>query len=210
MTVQIAGQEVAEPLQDWVAYARYNHRALELYDFPGSGDPHVLTSDEVWRSRAIHSRVTYAERQELPGLWLAANGADISPDARLQDADPFERGGLYDQAQAVASQFVARRGVGYTKAYKVLHIKRPHLFPVLDARLRRLYAAAERRYSRENRDRLLDDYSYWGVIRRDVVDNEMALRDYRERFAAGDEPLRRMASLSDVRLLDIVSWRLAR
>jgi len=64
--------------------------------------------------------------------------------------------------EAVTEQFVARRGVGYTKAYKVLHIKRPDLFPVLDARLRRLYADVERQYTSENRAQLRHDYNYWG------------------------------------------------
>lgn len=195
-------------MAEWVAYARYNHRSLELYDFLGTGDPAVLTSDEVWRSRAIRSRVTHAERQELPDLWLAAGGAEIPADARIQDADPLERDELYDLVQRVTRQFGARRGVRYTKAYKLLHMKRPHLFPVLDARLRRLYSNVERQYSREHRARLLDDYNFRGVIRRDVLTNEAALWGYREQLGAGAGLLPRMAMLSDVRRFDIVSWRI--
>jgi hypothetical protein len=210
MTLHIAGREVTVPMDDWSAYAQFNNQALERYDYPGTGDPRVLTPDEVWRSRAIHSRVTHAERAELPDLWLSAGGADIPPDARIQDADPLHRHGLYDQVQAVVREFVARRGVGYTKAYKVLHVKRPHLFPVLDARLRRLYAGVERQYSRDNQLLLQDDYNYWGVIRGDVIRNETALRDCREQLEAGVDRLPRMVSLSDIRLLDIVSWRMAR
>ena len=210
MTLRIAGQEVADPMSVWAAYARHQHRALELYDFSSTGDPVVLTSEEVWRSRAIRSRVTHAERHELPVLWLTAGGADIPADARIEDADPLERGDLYDLAQRVARQFVARRGVRFTKAYKVLHIKRPELFPVLDARLRRLYADVERQYSRAYRTQLLDDYNYWGVIRQDVVANARALEEYREQLAGGAGLLPQMATLSDVRLLDIVSWRLER
>ena len=211
MTLHIAGREVADPMTIWADYARHQHRALERYDFPGVGEAGVLTPDEVWRSRAIRSRVTYVERQELPGLWLTAGGADLPSDARIHDADPLERGALYDRAQDVAKQFVARRGVRYTKAYKVLHIKRPHLFPVLDARLRRLYADVEREYRRQNKALLPDDgFNYWGVIRSDVVDNEKALEEYREQLKAGSDLLPRMATLSDVRLLDIISWRLGR
>lgn len=209
MTLTIAGRVVEDPMSIWAAYARYNHRALERYDFPGPGDPGVLTADEIWRSRAISSRVTYAEQAELPGLWLAGAGGDIPLDARIENADPLERGRLYDQAQALAEQFVARPGIRYTKAYKVLHIKRPHLFPVLDARLRRLYAEVERQYTRENRAQLQHDHNYWGVIRRDVIDNGTALEDYRLQLAAGDGLQPQMATLSDVRLLDIVSWKLS-
>jgi hypothetical protein len=209
MTVTIAGRVVEDPMGVWAAYAQYNHRALERYDLPGPGDPGVLTAQEIWRSRAISSRVTYAEQAALPDVWLAAAGADIPAEARIEDADPLERDGLYDQAQAVAEQFVARRGVGYTKAYKVLHIKRPHLFPVLDARLRRLYSDVERQYTRDHRAQLRHDYNYWGVIRRDVVDNRAALVDYRLQLAAGGALQPQMATLSDIRLLDIVSWKLA-
>lgn len=209
MTLQVAGQEVSNPMSIWASYAKNQHRALELYDLPGQGDPAVLTPEEVWRSRAISSRVTHAERQELPALWLAAGGADLPTDARIQDADPLERGSLYDHAQEVARQFVARHGVRYTKAYKVLHIKRPHLFPVLDARLRRLYAHVERAYRRENSGFLPDGFNYWGAIRRDVIRNEMSLQAYREKLAAGDGLLPQMATLSVLRLLDILCWKLA-
>ena len=115
MTLHVAGRAVAEPMSIWRAYARDQRNALERYDFPGVGDPSVLTSDEVWRSRKISSRVTHAERRELPGLWATAGGARIPVDAQIHGADPLERDGLYDLAQEVARQFVARRGVRYTK-----------------------------------------------------------------------------------------------
>ncbi|MCU1605913.1 MAG: hypothetical protein JWP46_2378 [Modestobacter sp.] len=211
MTLHVAGRVVEDPMSIWAAYAKYQRRALRVYDLPGAGHPAELTSDEVWRSRAIISHVTHAERLAFPEIWSAAGGPDLEADARITDADPLVRGGLYDRVQAVVAPFVARKGVRYTKAYKVLHIKRPALFPILDSQLRRLYEEAEASYRRDNREKLPDDgFNYWGAIRLDVRFNQAALDHYRVELADRGGPLEQLATLSDIRLLDIISWRLAK
>lgn len=210
MSLRVAGREVSEPMSVWADYARHQGSTVGKYDLPGPGRPDLLTEEEVWRSRAIVSHVTHVEKQEFPAVWQAAGGPSLPADAHIRDADPVERGGMYDHVLQVVEAFVARKGVRWTKAVKVLHIKRPHLFPILDSGLRELYEEAEAAYRVRNEQLLPPGVCYWGAIRADVLDNQVALRGYRAELAAEEGLLGRFAHLSDIRLLDMICWRLAR
>jgi hypothetical protein len=67
----------------------------------------------------------------------------VPADSNLADVDPVRRGGLFDSAAALYWHFTIPRepGLGPAKIHKALHVKRPALYPVLDHRIRRLYAA---------------------------------------------------------------------
>jgi len=210
MTLRLAGEFVDRPMDFWRDYARYQRRAVVEYDLPDRGHPGVLTEQEVWRSRVIRSRATHAEKRELPGVWSTAGAASLPVDAHIRDADPLQRGGPYDEVMRVVAPFIARTGVSWTKAYKILHVKRPHLFPLLDRQLRRLYAKQEADFRLRNLHLLPPGFNYWAVIRLDVLHNHEALIGYRRQLAAADGLLPRLADLSDVRLLDMICWRLAK
>lgn len=209
MEVFVAGQPIPDPLGIWTAYAKGQAKALARYDAPGPGNPSVLTGEEVWRSREIRARVTHEMRGLLPAVWSESGGSDLPVDANIQDADPLVRGGLYDQAMQVMAPFLEVPGVKWTIAYKILHIKRPSLFPIVDERLRLLYGPVEEEYRRSNADRLPDsDRTFWGVIRLDVLASKSGLDQWRGRLAQ-DAVCAPLAELSDLRLLDILAWRLA-
>jgi hypothetical protein len=209
VALTVAGRLVRDPVEIWRGYA-IRTRTLREYDLAGAGDPAVLVAAEVARTRIIASRVT---RQE--GAWFVRRAADapwgVSADADLACADPAGRGGLFDNAAALYWHFTTPHqvGIGPAKIHKVLHIKRPGLYPVL---VRRLYRAQARRWvNRIPNARPGDSMTFWAAIRDDLTDedNRSVLSQHRAELRE-DPQIARMADLTSLRLLDIVAWETAR
>lgn len=206
--ISIAGRNLS--IDDCVAkLRRYPPRTLQRYDFPGPGDPGVLTRDEVVRTRAVSSRISDVEVS-----WFLERAADAPwPSSEANDlrlADPAIADGPYDQLVALYSHFskAAPGGVAMAKISKVLHVKRPAAYPILDERITRIYRDAatraahrypQRGYRRAN----------WAAIRDDLIANTEhgAFEAVRVALAEAPEPSRNLALVTDLRLLDIVTWR---
>lgn len=205
--ITIAGGDVASPMSVLADYAEKFGGTLRNYDFKAPGDPSVLTREEIWATRIIHSRVGHAEATALAeasagwaSLWEA-----LPVDAHIGHADPAVEGGLYDDMLNLYAEVTEVRGFKMSKASKVLHAKRPHLYPILDSRLRYLYSGAAVVAAKEYPERGFKRM-YWAAVRNDVVTNRDALHGLRGDLANADLPLSALADLSDVRLLDILSW----
>ena len=204
MTIAIAGQRIADPLAVLNNYARNNASALRKFDGARSADPYVLVEADVLVTRALHSRISNAQINEVVDrsskfehLWRA-----IPVNADLADADPEVRGGLYDVADELF-RGLRGDGVGDSKVSKIVHLKRRSLFPILDSRVKKLYdepakAAAKALGSPHS-------HRYWATIREDVIRNREELDSIR----SGGSMAKELSSLSDLRLLDILSWKLA-
>ena len=200
MGLRIAGRTVDDPMTIWREYARSRPRTIRDYDRGGRGNPNYLTADEAWRSRIINSRLTRNECQQLAAR-AAALGCpwrDVPEDASLSGADPALQGGAFDKAARLYWHFTVPRihGVRVAKVHKVLHIKRPALYPILDARVRNLYIESARPWV-DQLTRLQvtieDSPPYWAAIRQDLVCNEARLDAYQRELAAdADETVARM------------------
>jgi hypothetical protein len=217
-TITVAGVPVPDPARRIIEYVTTprTDATVEIYDLGGQGDACTLTSDEVTRTRKVSSRISNTERDDWFVPWAATCEPlwhEVPADARLADADPSVDGGLYDAMLALFNHFdgAGRRRIGYGKISKVLHLKRPHLYPILDSKLRAAYrGAAEAVAERYRNHRPGVRWSYWAAIRDDVLKpaNREALQAIREEMASHERALvRRAATLSDVRLLDILVWR---
>ncbi len=92
---------------------------------------------------------------------------------------------------------------------KVLHLKRPHFYPVLDAVVWRLYWPRAIRHLEQTGGHKAA--AIWLAVREDLVhpQTQSAIADLRA--WAGDEggAMEAVGKLSDVRLLDIVAWDVA-
>ena len=205
--ITVAGVHVPEPLAVLTRYALRYGGTLEKYDFVDRGDPNVLTVAEIWRSRIIASRVTHVQKEALAlaaadcgGLWTM-----LPSEAHIVDANPAQRDGLFDTMLKLYERLVDVHGVDRAKASKILHFKRPHLFPILDSRLAAKYddaaATAAAEYPELGFKRM-----YWAAIRRDVVMNAPQLHELRAALVLSDKANCRLAELSDIRLLDILGW----
>ncbi len=183
----------------------------------GIGEPDVLALDEVARSWVIGGRVS-----KIQATWFVERGRsapweDVPAESDLADADPRSLDGLYEAASRLYGHFRsdAPRGVSTAKLHKVLHVKRPALFPILDSHLLAVYREPATSAALAN-PKLAARRLYWVAIQQDLrrEDNRRALAQVREHLAHYDGAdaieeghVRVMATLSDLRLLDAVAWR---
>jgi hypothetical protein len=204
--IRVAGKTVSDPVGVWKKYSRDLSGTLTGYDRAGvHGDPNDVSNDLVTATRIINSRISKKEATEIVGRLAGHRDLlrAIPVNADLADADPAENGGLYDDMTAL---YEALKGpnVKDGKVSKVLHLKRPGLYPILDSRLQRLYkcaaTAAAKNYPQRPFRRM-----YWAAIRYDLIDNRDALKALRAEIS--DDP--RLSERTDLRLLDILTWDLA-
>jgi len=205
--IVVADVPVADPLERLKIYAA-RVRTLTEYDLAGQGDPSRLARAEVVRTRVIASRISNHELMWFLERSRTARWSDVEPDADLRDADPGREAGLYDRAEALYGHFrtAAPHGVSGAKISKVLHLKRPSLFPILDSHLVRTYRVSARQAARHHLDRGYR-YMYWAAIRSDLTRNGAAIAELKTACASDDhEDVRRMSQLTDLRVLDILTW----
>ena len=193
--------------QALAVFRRYSLKTVHRYDLKGLGDPRVITLEEAARTRAVSSRLSNKH-----AAWFVARSQAAPwphPDTDLAEADPSERDGLYDQMNACYEYFHSDRprDVDIGKISKVLHIKRPRLFPILDTEVRACYKQAARRAARDYPARG-HKVMFWAAIRYDLIANRQcgSLAELRDTFAS-EPPLKVYSALTDLRLLDILTWR---
>jgi len=201
----------------WRRYARDYTRTIREYDLGDPGNPNELTEAEAWRSRIINSRLTRDERDQVVQRAMSAPWASVPADADLIDADPSVPGGLFTAMARLYWSFTWPEritGVAVAKVHKILHQKRPGLFPILDERIKSLYRPCATAWI----DRLdylggvtiIDSPPYWAAFRDDLVMNHHLLKAYQVQMADdGDETVRLLAKFTYVRLQDIIAWTIA-
>jgi hypothetical protein len=127
-------------------YAETNPAVLRYYDgLPGLEnvggiDPDKVTLDDLARTMVIGSDL---KANDIP--WLVEVDAEkefaaIPVRARLEDAVPGSE--LFEAATALDETFSGHRGFGQAKKSKLLHLKRPYLFPISDSFVRMTYRDA--------------------------------------------------------------------
>jgi hypothetical protein len=144
---------------------------------------------------------------------LGPGDLQVTGTDQLAAANPAERDAPFDKAAALYHHFAVphERGIGRSKIHKVLHLKRPCLYPVLDRNLVHLYKARARDWI----DVILgaaagDSITYWAAIRADLIDqrNSAELAACRTALLSSSATAA-MATLPAVRLLDILAWDVA-
>jgi hypothetical protein len=214
MSLRICRHVVNDPMPMWRRYAQNYPRTIREYDFHDPGNPDVLTEAEAWRSRIINSRLTYSERDQVVQRALSVPWTCVPASADLADADPSAPGALFADMAGLYWSFTwpeRIRGVGVAKVHKILHSKRPGLYPILDERIKRLYrpcaAAWTGRLDHLGAVTLADSPPYWAAFRDDLVRNRNVLEAYQVQMGEDeDEILRLMADLTCARLQDIIAW----
>lgn len=212
MSIAVAGQ--SHSLQEAIErLVRYPYRTPVAFDFPGSGEPGRLTAEEVRRTRKVRSRISNAEVDFFVEAGDTAPWVD--PRADLADADPHQQG-LFTAMTDLYWHFGenAPRGVNFAKISKVLHVKQPHLYPILDSHIRRSYASSARAL-RSGFPELGWRRRTWVAVRNDLVCARSSgglsrLRELLRGFESADsmeqQRVRNLDALTDLRLLDILVW----
>lgn len=213
VTLTVAGTEftVAQAL---TRFAKYPRKTPTLFDYPPRGDFGTISLEEIKRTRYLSSRISYAH-----GDWFIANAANapwIPTDADLADADPEVRDGLFDGMSDLYRHFRenAPKGIAFAKIHKVLHVKYPAVFPLLDSRLWRSYRDTARTH-KSHFPELWDSEHRWLAVRDDLFAARSsgaigklreAMTQYEHSDSAVQQRVREMIQLTDVRLLDILVW----
>jgi len=201
--VRVGDEEISQrTAQDFVTTYAHDYAATILYfDFDGRTDGNVEPSDgvtlaDLGRMTVINADLNGQDAARLLSLDIA--WTSVAPTARLETADPDEPDGLYAAMTTMWSDVRKLRRIGPAKASKLLHIKRPFAFPLLDRDVRKTY---KRRYANSN--------DFWREIRADLVDGASELDAIGNELRVADEvDLRRAGRLPRLRLLDILAWKL--
>jgi Family of unknown function (DUF6308) len=190
----------------------YPQKTPAAFDLVGCGELGRLTAEEVARTRKISSRISndeaaYFVERSRTAPWMSV-GEDL--------ADAAASSALFVRMTDLYWHFAekAPKGVSFAKISKVLHLKQPGLYPILDSHLARAYAPAAKE--------LRDDYPElgwrrrtWLVIRNDLLAARASgavgqlrrnLRSYESDDPGKQDAMRRLAGLTDLRLLDIMVW----
>lgn len=145
---------------------QYPRKTPAAFDYLGAGELGKLTAHEVIRTRKISSRisnkeVTYFVEASETAPWIGAA-------ADLANADPD--GELFAAMTELYWHFAegSPKGVSFAKVSKVLHLKQPGLFPILDSHIARAYAPAAKML-RKDYPQLGWRRRTWLAVRKDLL-----------------------------------------
>lgn len=217
MVVRVAGHSVSAPLQGIEKYLSDHNETVKHFDLLAGSSPDELTPELIKATRSpwMNSRISYKQEDWFLETARAAPWSAISVGADLCDADPLAVDGLYDRAETLWDWFWEGRpkGVAVAKISKVLYLMRPALFPILDRRLVDKYSSASRAISsalaarRPHFSSRRYRHMTWAAIRADLLDSREELRRIKaELTAKGDDATSMVAELSELRLLDMLTW----
>jgi hypothetical protein len=196
------GSYVVSDVDAMNAALNFDANCLDIYDFGGRSAPDGVDANDIGRLVGSHMvGLGQSAAAELIRLGPTAPWAKAPIDARLEDAAPGTQ--LYLAAGRLLDHFRLVDGVGPAVATKLLAMKRPTLFPIIDSRVDKLYKLA-------SRNQQPAPYPVTAAIRADLVNPadvlalqrlRSSLRNMRSRNA------RRLAQLPGIRLRDIIIWQ---
>lgn len=220
----IAGRRV--PIVAAADYMLHEYPALTLrhYDFGGASPKDSVTMADLGRATLFGA---FRGWKSAAGLLRAAEAAnwptgdsswrlDAAPEA---DPENWLSRSEVREARDLFSSLAGGSEGGWREAAasKVLHLKWPDFFPVIDGELCRLYAEqaleAERHIPGSRRRKRASTTAYWMAVRRDLLRLENRQADKATRAALESASDRDkavlLAQLTSLRLLDALAWGIA-
>jgi hypothetical protein len=192
---------VDEAIAQLRIYCESNGAVLRYYDgLPGlttvgGSEPDKVTLEDLARTMVIGSDLRALDIPWLLEVDAEKEFAAIPVDAKLEDAAPGSE--LFEAAIMLDEKFSGHRGFGTAKKAKVLHLKRPYLFPVSDSFIRMTYSDASA------------GAEFLAAVHRDLV-NPANVRDFKvlqTRLIAepATSAAKVLAEAPTLRLLDILA-----
>ena len=196
--VTLAGGSICFP---WPERRVREYCSLEAYR--GYDDFHsvdcVVSPRDIDASRRLHpDKVRFGNESQFVvnsrGIQRALGRV---PDAEIDVLSDDEWAGLREACGTLLGEFTAIPGVGLAKAGKVLHLKRPHLFPAMDSFVIELLTGAPTAPKGKQVELGLKTMD---TVRADIRANAPAYFTLQQRLADLPIPLTR------VRMHDILCW----
>jgi hypothetical protein len=212
--IQLAGHlqlTIADAAEAVIQYLTGATReTIDVYDFGGPeaapSPPDRVTLADLGRLIIINAELRAPDVHALltdGSRDLAGAGVDAKWD--LEEADPALSDGVYAHMLHAWRAIDDIHGIGRTKTSKLLHLKAPHAFPLLDAYVVKRYKSLALDLANEH---IQPAPMYWAAIRRDLITlrRTNALAALRSHLDTNDELANVVKRLSDLRLIDILVW----
>lgn len=186
-----------------IAFAQDEPATLAFYDLGGKGV--CAPSDgvdlvDIGRMTLMNPQLYGDDVALLLLKGRTAPWSEIKHGERLEDAIPNSENpnSLFQRALRLYQHFTSLHNIKDGKASKLLHMKRPHFYPVLDSLVMSVYRKAKQHHG-----------SFWEAIRQDLLKNERAFNQLKEVPSALGE-FKDLGKLPNVRLQDIVAWSIGK
>lgn len=205
MTLLIAGEQwsVAQAAAVCRWYGGEHPDTLEYYDFGGvDADPHAHDSVDLSDAGRLVVINANLKADDVPRMIAAGKSAPWEAVTADDDLRTNDWEDLLTRAERLYLHFrkAETGGLGPTRTHKLLHLKRPRVFPIVDSVVRQTYLDAA---SQEARGLGQRQPVYWPALAREIRANADAYRQLTEQLR--DE---RVGRLTVPRLHDILVWSL--
>lgn len=195
-------------------YAVNYANTVRLYDLAGDPDGrpgpggaaepvNTVTLGDIGRLVVINAGLSADDVATLMDIDATTEFAAVPATARLEHCEPGSN--LYQAATALYEKYRLVRGsnIGRAKRSKLLHLKRPWLVPIADTRVISVY----RRRADSWAATLGTPDGHWEAVREDLTAGADDFEWLTTRLCDLQEPsVRRLARLTNLRLLDILAW----
>ena len=177
---------------------------IEIYR--GYDDCHsindTITIDDINAANILYAGIDRFDHMESQRILRCVSVSPLL--RRIEDVDlgnqsSTEWSGMKERIRPLLSEFLSIQGVGLAKAMKILHLKRPRLFPILDAFVIKFLTGID--ISGISKDRLFDiGMKALDISRSDIINNLEAFDDLQRKLTNLPIPL------TTVRMYDILCW----
>lgn len=207
------GDETTIRLANGFAFYRSEERIREYCDtevyrdvaYRGGYDDHhsvtdVVTKDDLEAANNLYANLTTLGRRRILGKTTIPAQLALVKDVELAEIPPQEWKGVKATLESLLAEFLTISEINLAQTTKVLHLKRPHLFPILDSYVVKFLTGneTEKRFTLDELIKIaLDSFE---IVRNDIARNSSAFAALQKRLADLPTPL------TTVRLHSILCW----
>jgi hypothetical protein len=201
-------------LSNGVVFHRQEERireycAIEVYrdiGYRGGYDDHhnitdIVTEDDLEAADNLHAHMSWGDRKRIRGNPEIPSKLAAVRDAELGEVSDEEWEHIKAVVRPLVAEFLSTPNVKLAKTMKVLHLKRPHLFPILDSFVIKFLTGNDLEENRFSEDELLQiGIASLETARTDIVTNRAAFQELETRLSDLPTPL------TAVRIYGILCW----
>jgi len=181
---------------------------IEVYrdvGYRGGYDDHLnvtdtVTAEDLEAANSLRADMTVLDRKRILGKATIPARLAAVKDCELGEIPAQEWEGVKATIEPLLAEFLSIRNIDLAKTTKVLHLKRPHLFPILDPCLVKFLTKNEM----ENRfvvdETLKIAMDCLEIARDDIIRNSATFAELQKQLADLPTPL------TAVRVYDILCW----
>jgi hypothetical protein len=182
---------------------------IEVYrdiGYRGGYDDHhsmtnVVTEDDLEAADNLHAHMSSVDRRRIRGNPEIPSRLAVVRDAELGEVSDKEWESVKAVVRPLLAEFLSIPNVKLAKTMKVLHLKRPHLFPILDSFVVKFLTGNDLEENLFSEEELLQiAITSFETARTDIVTDRATFHELETRLSDLPTPL------TAVRIYDILCW----